>query len=307
MNKTDFITGAFLILISGCHTSVIIEPSHVEVNVNSDSVVFAVIGDYGHHGAGEEAVAHLVKDWQPDFIITTGDNNYEYGDYTTLQRNIGDYYGEYIYNFDAPLSYRCTGRAFKDQLNRFFPSPGNHDEAGARGLEPYLNYFTLPGTETYYSFTWGEAAFFSLNSLPSSDQDEQQLWLETALKESDKSFKIVYFHHSPYSPGPHGDSRHMQWDFYQWGADVVISGHDHIYARMNKNGEEGLHYIINGLGGKSRYALDKYSLHSDMELQKGFNEDFGALMGRVTPGHLQLVFYSIAAPGIPVDRLDITR
>jgi hypothetical protein len=296
-----------LVLVSSCYTSGIIEPPNIQIEVDSDSVVFAVIGDYGSAGPGEEAVASMVKSWQPDFIITTGDNNYEYGEYATLQQNIGNYYGEFIYNFDAPTVYRCTGRASHDQLNRFFPSPGNHDEAGARGLEPYLNYFTLPGNESYYTFTWGEAAFFSVNSLRSSDLEKQQRWLETALKESDKPFKIVYFHHSPYSPGTHGDTYHMQWEFHRWGADVVIGGHDHIYARLKKRGEEGLQYIINGLGGKSRYALDRYAMHDEVELIKGYNEDFGAIKGTVFPGHLKLVFYSIAAPTVPVDSLDLIR
>jgi tartrate-resistant acid phosphatase type 5 len=35
---------------------------------------FAVIGDYGEDDGNELAVANLVKSWNPDFIITVGDN-----------------------------------------------------------------------------------------------------------------------------------------------------------------------------------------------------------------------------------------
>ena len=40
------------------------------------TIHFAVIGDYGDAGQAELDVANLVKSWNPDFIITTGDNNY---------------------------------------------------------------------------------------------------------------------------------------------------------------------------------------------------------------------------------------
>jgi len=40
---------------------------------------FAVIGDFGYAGPDEEAVADLVKAARPDFVLTTGDNNYQQG------------------------------------------------------------------------------------------------------------------------------------------------------------------------------------------------------------------------------------
>jgi len=38
---------------------------------------FAAIGDYGKSGVNELAVADYVKSWNPDFIITLGNNNYD--------------------------------------------------------------------------------------------------------------------------------------------------------------------------------------------------------------------------------------
>src|SRR4051794_92482 len=40
---------------------------------------FAVIGDYGSAGSDEADVATLIRSWNPDFITTTGDNNYDAG------------------------------------------------------------------------------------------------------------------------------------------------------------------------------------------------------------------------------------
>ncbi|HKQ69905.1 MAG TPA: carbohydrate-binding protein [Polyangiaceae bacterium] len=39
-----------------------------------------------------------------------------------------------------------------------------------------------------------------------------------------------------YSSGEHGSSDWMQWPFKDWGADVVLNGHDHTYERIIVNG-----------------------------------------------------------------------
>jgi hypothetical protein len=46
---------------------------------STNSVLFAVIGDFGLAGQREAEVANLVKSWKPDFITTVGDNNYLFG------------------------------------------------------------------------------------------------------------------------------------------------------------------------------------------------------------------------------------
>ena len=82
-----------------------------------DSVRFAVIGDFGAGGPDAEAVAELVKGWDPYFIVTTGDNNYPAGEARTIDRNVGQFYHDYI----APYYGRYGPGA--DQ-NRFFPIDG---------------------------------------------------------------------------------------------------------------------------------------------------------------------------------------
>src|SRR4051794_30700245 len=57
---------------------------------------FAVIGDYGVDTRDEMDVAKLVKGWQPDYIVTVGDNNYPSGEATTIDANIGQYFASYI-------------------------------------------------------------------------------------------------------------------------------------------------------------------------------------------------------------------
>jgi hypothetical protein len=69
-----------VILLMNCDKIDLIDPPGIDVNMQADSIVFAVIGDYGLHSANEEKVALMVKSWNPDFIITSGDNNYPAGE-----------------------------------------------------------------------------------------------------------------------------------------------------------------------------------------------------------------------------------
>lgn len=122
-------------------------------------------------------------------------------------------------------------------------------------MQPYLDYFTLPDNERYYDFTWGPVHFFAVDS----DSDEpdgvdsdsiQADWLHSSMSASDWNWQIVYMHHSPYSLGKYGPKERMQWPFAEWGADIVLSGHDHTYERILR---DGIIYFVNGLGGKSKF------------------------------------------------------
>ena len=108
---------------------------------------FAVIGDYGHDGKNLAAVATLIDSWNVDLVLTVGDNNYPDGKAETIDLNIGQYFHQYIFPY--------TG-AFGDgaDTNRFFPVLGNHDW-NTKPPQPYIDYFTLPGNEYYYTFSWG--------------------------------------------------------------------------------------------------------------------------------------------------------
>ena len=94
-------------------------------------VVFGAIGDFGSDYPSTRAVAKLVKSWNPDFLITLGDNNYPVGAAETLDRNVGQFYHDFI----APYRGRYGMGAL---TNRFFPSLGNHDWMSHRA-QPYLD------------------------------------------------------------------------------------------------------------------------------------------------------------------------
>jgi tartrate-resistant acid phosphatase type 5 len=279
---------AIWVVFSSCTEKELIDPVELEVNREADSIVFAVVGDYGHSGDPEKKVSELVKSWNPDFILTTGDNNYYKGLSSTIKDNISQYYGDYIYNFDASAEYRCNGNAFTDNINRFFPTPGNHDADNIERLYPYYSFFTL----------------YSLNTVTDSP-DELKTWLVQQLSGSSSPFKIVYFHHSPYTTGSHGNYNGMQWDYKALGIDVVFTGHDHIYNRIEKAGEEGVYYIVNGIGGVAKGSCNANILPSGEFSSFCYDQDFGAIRANATYHKLDIEFYAISDPTQPVDRIEI--
>ena len=215
-----------------------------------NQLLFAAIGDYGVPGGIEEAVSDLVRSWNPELIITAGDNNYPDGKQETIDKNIGQYYHDFIYPYAGEYGEGA-------EINRFFPSLGNHDWNTA-DLAPYLNYFELPGNERYYDFVWGPVHFFALSS-DSREPDgvgrssAQAAWLQERLAQSTSPWQIAYMHHPPYSSARHGSTDWMQWPFKEWGIDAVISGHDHVYERLFI---DGMVYFTNGLGGTpNRYTF----------------------------------------------------
>ena len=60
---------------------------------------FAVIGDFGVSTEAEAKVAALVRAEKPDFVITTGDNNYPNGSASTIDPNIGRFYHDFIHPY----------------------------------------------------------------------------------------------------------------------------------------------------------------------------------------------------------------
>jgi len=295
-----------LLTLGSCDTIERIDSVGFQTNNAADSIVFAQIGDFGLSGTPEKQVADLVKSWNPDFIITTGDNNYPAGKPTSLIENISEYYGDYIFNYDAPPEYQCNGRAFNEGLNRFFPTPGNHDAANNNGLIPYFNYFTLPGNENYYTFSWGPVTFFALNTVE-GDLTVQKAWLEQQLALSVSPFHIVFFHHSPFSTGPHGSFEGTQWDYFALGIDLIFSGHDHLYERIEKKEEEQIHYIINGIGGRSIYECNASELSSGQFSLYCNNSDYGAVKVSATKNKMTIEFFVVNSPLLPVDRIEIVK
>jgi len=255
---------------------------------------FAVIGDYGSNTINEARVADLVAGWQPAFVVTTGDNNYNAGAASTIDRNIGQYYSQFIGNYQGQYGDGSP-------TNRFWPSLGNHDWRsmscnGDACTGPYLDYFTLPGNERTYDVDMGLMHLFVVDSddeepAGNSADSAQAGWLESELAASTACFDVVVFHNAPYSTGlHHGSSPYMRWPFAAWGADVVMSGHEHNYERLDV---AGMPYFVNGLGGKSKYKFGSVaSLPPGVTSVARYNAKYGAMLVTVSETGLTSQFFN---------------
>ena len=285
-----------------CHPlepRVLLAGGSADVSAGAGATTFAVIGDFGTTEPPTAQVADLVKGWSPDFIITTGDNNYPFGAASTIDPNLGQYYHDYIYNYRGVYGAGSPTR-------RFFPSIGNHDWSHVEppmGFQPYLDYFDLPGNERYYEFASGPVRLFSLNSDTHepdglSQESTQGRWLKERLAAAREPWKIVYFHHAPHAAGL-TYTHYMRWPFKGWGASAVITGHLHRYERFTV---DGLPYVTNGIGGAFRTLLRPPYPET---LENGFDEQYGAM--RVVATDQTIRFEGIATDGTLFDSFTLDR
>ncbi len=255
----------------------------------------AVIGDFGLAGQPLADVADRVLGWQPDYILTTGDNNYPDGEQETIDANVGQYFHSYIFPYMGSYGEGAIE-------NRFFPVLGNHDW-NTPGAQPYLDYFTLPGNERYYDVPLGAVHLFMLDS-DSREPDgvgrsgAQAAWLQQAMAASTAPWKLVIMHHPPFSSGYHGPVDWMEWPFAEWGASAVLAGHDHTYERLQI---DGIPYFINGLGGGPIYAFNVI----DEASQVRYNEDYGAMLIDATPSEITFTFSNRS--GQEIDRFSLAK
>ena len=249
---------------------------------------FAVIGDYGTGTIVEARVAEMVRQWNPDFVVTVGDNNYgplspnpEDFDLpvTYWTRFVGAFYGQFIQR-------RGDGRYGEQTAvsQRFFPAVGNHDSldgeegggfptTGGNGgtIRGYLAYFhenpggaaRLPVDRgamhttdvSYYAVRRGPVDIFVLDSDAIHKPgliDAQKSWLAGSVGSSDAQWKIAVFHQPPYTSSFRGGALWMRWGELRL-LDAILCGHDHFYERLELDGD-GPPMLIAGAGGQGLYA-----------------------------------------------------
>ena len=132
---------------------------------------------------------------------------------------------------------------------------GNHDNGNNSTL--YTEHFQMPGVTSYgqnregdgdYSFTYGGVQFMVLNTSNLSIADHKAFLEDTLKKNPNANWNVVCFHKSMYSVASHvteGDIVQLRTGlspiFKQLGIDVVLQGHDHVYARSYiMGGEDGM-------------------------------------------------------------------
>jgi hypothetical protein len=242
---------------------------------NVQAQKFAIISDFGSADSNQAKVAALVRSYQPQFIITAGDNFHKTN--TALDRMVRDYYG-WIFP-------------------QFYPVPGNHDITDPvdywlhenNYLANYRDYFPwIPSQfgRRYYSFVKGDILFGMINSDFGGNYsycpNKNKVWepdgidstsrqgnhFSNLFKQSTTKFNLAVFHlpgffSFPYNNDtttivncngtPHQlrlkvDTLHqrLRWNFKEWGVSLVINAHTHCGEHLKV---KGLDYYLQLSGG----------------------------------------------------------
>lgn len=242
--------------------------------------------------------------------------------------------GDLVDNGDLEEQWQwMLGLAQKQLLNvPFVPVLGGHEISDWDGDETtpnnnFYNHFNLPKNVvdathdgSVYSFEYGDALYMVYNSqfdgklnkdgtVNWDDDRHEQFWnqvdwMKNTVAKSDKKWKFVTFHKSPYAAGDNS----AQWegeriDFYkknlipvfdELGIDMVFEAHDHMYMRSfqmlgdqvidpkalakddagNVIDPKGTVYLMsNAFGNKFYYKNNQYYLDEEFEPHEVLDKD----------------------------------
>jgi hypothetical protein len=263
------------------------------VTQRSEPVVLVGAGDIANceisGGSGAVATARVL-DQIPGTVFTVGDHAYPSG--------------------TAEQFRDCYEPSWGRHKARTRPAPGNHDYLTSNA-KPYFEYFgdsAGPERRGYYSYSLGAWHIVSLNSfIPAGNRSPQIEWLRKDLADNRSACTLAYWHIPVFSSGPHGvevqNSNHMlaAWQvLYEFGADVVVNGHDHDYERFapqdpkgKVDSAKGIREFVVGTGGGGLYEFRRILRNSEARA----NRSYGVL--KLTLGAADYSWEFVAAAGEP--------
>jgi len=203
--------------------------------------------------------------------------------------------GDAVLNGRDPRQWNVSFTPLIDRLTKegnvpYFLVPGNHDVTSAPaadslerqvGLRNYYDAVSalIPrdGTprrlsgQPAYAFGYGNTFVFTLDSNIASD-DRQFQWIKGQLDGLDRTRYvnvIAFFHHAPFSSGPHGAAivesstaalraKYMPL-FRAYHVRAVFSGHEHLFEHWveryaDASGPHRMDLIVSGGGGAPLYT-----------------------------------------------------
>ncbi len=217
---------------------------------DQDAYTFAFIGDTQRNNRTPWAWGKIAdKIWgeRPNFIVNAGD-----------LVDMGTRKTDWTEHF-FPAGHVAMSRF------PMYTVLGNHEQ----DADHYYRYMVNPEPEYRYTFRYGNAQFFMVDTNRDVfEGSEQYDWLEWELAQSDATWKFVVHHHPPYSSddNDHGDTyigastyqtqaRNLVPLYEAYGVDFCLFGHTHLYERtwplfqQTINQQKGVIYINSGGAG----------------------------------------------------------
>jgi acid phosphatase type 7 len=206
--------------------------------------------------------------------------------------------GDNVYNHGSAAQFaNCYGPTWGRFKGRTRPSVGNH-EYRTPGASGYFNYFgnqAGPRGKGWYSYNLGSWHVVVLNSncgnVGCGKGSEQERWLRADLAAHSNQCTLAYWHHARFS----SDNRHGNygpvgpfWEaLYEYGADVVLAGHAHVYERFapqtpwaKADHATGIRQFVVGTGGNGHYGFRGVKPNSQVRNAN----TFGVLKLNLRPG-----------------------
>jgi uncharacterized protein (TIGR03437 family) len=222
---------------------------------------FISFADSGEGNSEQLALRLQMIEETVSFAVANGDLAYDLATYASIEANYYSVYQEIM--AQVP----------------FFASLGNHEYL-TNNASPMLASRVTPVAGVpladrgrYYSFDWGNAHFVALDSNAPLDAaiagtGSMLAWLDNDLQNTNKFWKIVFFHHPGYATGKHQNEtpaaevrQGIVPILEKYGVQLVLNGHEHTYQRTYEllggqvvaPNSGGIVYITSGGGGADTY------------------------------------------------------
>jgi len=220
---------------------------------------FAVLGDTRTRHDIHQRIVDRIIDEKPAFVVNTGD-------LVSRGNSMEDW--EHFFRINDKLIRNTP----------YYSVLGNHEQDS----ENYYNFFSMPGNESYYFFSVGDALFVVLDmegpdyntpaylkgksreafwtNIGKEYFEKEKKWLENVLTlNDDAGYIFVFFHPTWYSIKKsrveEAELRRKFWGdiFERHNVTAVLNGHDHYYHHAEHG---GTHYIVTAGGGAPLYNTD---------------------------------------------------
>ena len=217
----------------------------------SGAVRVLAAGDIGRCGSAGAAATGALLDAMPDAtVIALGDLAYDSG---------------------SPEEYaRCYLPVWGGARDRTIPVAGNHDHRtrDALGFRETFGAAAGDPAAPWHATEVGAWRIYVLDTACEvvggcGEGSPQLAWLREDLAAHPTACILAAWHRPRYSSGPHGSQSDVApiWAALQAaGADIVLTGHDHLYERfapMDASGrpaDDGIRSFVVGTGGAQLYA-----------------------------------------------------
>lgn len=268
-----------------------------DVTIAATAPVIIAAGDIGDCDRTSDNHTGDLLDTIEGIVMPLGDNAYTSGTATEFAN--------------------CFDPAWGRQKARIRPVAGNHDyynPGATKNADGYFGYFgAVAGDRAkgYYDFVLGDWLVIVLNTGTESATfieagSPQEQWLRAELASHTQACVVALFHHPQFStvtgrPFVRPETTPLWNALYEYGADLVLNGHDHTfqrYAPMKPDGTldaaHGIRQITVGTGGgEGLYGFGP----SVPQLEVRNNDTFGVLKLTLKTGGYDWRFMPAAGEG----------